>query len=152
MARASAKAQMKNVNLSALWPGRTQYVARGIEAMLCQQLEKGGFGFTLTSYCYSMGKDGMGWDGKDELMTDEEIKAKKIEKIRTGALLWAPLQLPHSPVVGDATPTRTILSGGVPPEYTACSLCEKTSTSFAAVIAGRTSQFHSRCWKIYRGG
>ena len=97
--------------------------------------------------------DGEGWDGKDELMTDEELKAKKIEKIRIGALPWAPLQLPHSPVVGDATPpTRAILSGGVPPESSACSLCEKTSANFAVVIAGRTYQFHSRCWKIYRGG
>jgi hypothetical protein len=97
--------------------------------------------------------DGEGWDGKDELTTDEELKANKIEKIRIGALPWAPLQLPHSPVVGDATPpTRAILSGGVPPEYSACSLCEKTSTNFAVVIAGRTHQFHSRCWKIYRGG
>jgi hypothetical protein len=70
--------------------------------------------------------DGEGWDGKDELTTDEELKANKIEKIRIGALPWAPLQLPHSPVVGDATPpTRAILSGGVPPEYSACSLCEK---------------------------
>jgi hypothetical protein len=108
---------------------------------------KGGLGSALTSYCYSMGKDGMG------RMTDEELKAKKIEKIRTGALPWAPLQLPHSPAVGDATPPiRAILSGGVPPEYSACSLCEKNSTNFAVVIASRTYQFHSRCWKIYRGG
>ena len=144
---------LKPKSKAPIWPhcGEDELSILHAELRLCYASSwKRGPGSALTRYCYSMGKDGM---GKNELMTDEELKAKKIEKIGTGALPWAPLQLPHSPVVGDSTPpTMAIPSGGVPPEYSACSLCEKTSTNFAVVIAGRAFQFHSRCWKIYRGG